>query len=501
MWALTNQPRPFYLVFLIEIWERLGYYGVQALLVLFMVERLGFTDAHADMLFAAFSALVYLLPCLGGYIGDRLLGTKRTILLGSCILALGYFLLSLDFFHSAAMLILPLAVIAIGNALFKANPSSLLSKVYRGTSHNLDSGFTLYYMAINIGSFVSMNLTPILNKYFGWYVAFSVCFIGLIAAILNFLFMRHIVKDYGSEPDFKRMRVDYFFYILLIVAASIGICFFLLRYYEIVSWLLLFGAVVLLFIYLTLIKKAQSEERNGMFLFIILFAQAVIFFVLYFQMPTSLTLFALRNVHHSILGIPIQPGQFQMLNPFWVMAMSPVLAAIYQRLSNQRRDMSMPSKFSLGTLLAGLAFLILPFGSLFADHGQLNGLWLVASYWLQSIGELLVSALGLSLAARYVPQRFMGFTMGLWFLCTSMASIIAGKVASFASIPENISQDPLMSLPIYIHLFLKIGIITVLIALIMFACVPLLKKLTGDHKQPIVDILLAEDLVSDESAT
>jgi POT family proton-dependent oligopeptide transporter len=273
-----------------------------------------------------------------------------------------------------------------------------------------------------------------------------------------------------------------------------------LRYYQVVSWLLLFGTLVLLFIYLTLIKKAEPQERNGMFLFIILFAQGIIFFVLYFQMPTSLTLFALRNVHHSILGIPIQPGQFQMLNPFWVMAMSPVLAGIYQRLSNHRRDISMPSKFSLGTLLAGLAFLVLPFGSLFAHNGEINGLWLVVSYWLQSTGELLVSALGLSLAARYVPQRFMGFTMGLWFLCTSIASIIAGKVASFASIPANISQDPLMSLPIYNHLFLRIGVITCAIAVIMFALVPALKKLAGDSKsgQPtIADEIMAEDLINE----
>jgi POT family proton-dependent oligopeptide transporter len=160
----------------------------------------------------------------------------------------------------------------------------------------------------------------------------------------------------------------------------------------------------------------------------------------------------------------------------------------------------MPSKFSLGTLLAGLAFLVLPFGSLFAHNGEINGLWLVVSYWLQSTGELLVSALGLSLAARYVPQRFMGFTMGLWFLCTSIASIIAGKVASFASIPANISQDPLMSLPIYNHLFLRIGVITCAIAVIMFALVPALKKLAGDSKsgQPtIADEIMAEDLINE----
>ncbi|AAO90085.2 oligopeptide:H+ symporter [Coxiella burnetii] len=494
--SLTGQPKPFYLIFFIEIWERFGYYGVQALLVLYMVERLGYQDSHADFLFAAFSALVFLLPCLGGYVGDKLLGTKRTILLGAIVLALGYLLLSLPAI-SNAYLALPLAFIAVGNGLFKANPSSLLSKVYEKTQHNLDSGFTLYYMAVNIGAAVSMNLTPILSKFFGWHVAFSVCCAGLVIAIFNFFAMRGSIADYGSKPDQSLLRLHYLMYVLLGTAGLIVGGYFLLIHFQIMSWLLSIGTVALLLTYFVLTGKAKPEERKGMFLFIILFSQAVVFFVLYFQMPTSLSLFALRNVHHSILGIPIEPAQFQMLNPLWVMIMSPVMAVIYQRLHKRGRDLSMPAKFSLGTFLAGLAFLSLPFGALFNHHGVISGMWLVLSYWLQSTGELLVSALGLSLAARYVPQRFMGFTMGLWFLCTSIASIIAGKVASIASIPKNISKDALMSLPIYDHLFMKIGLITVAISLVMFTLVPLLKKLAANDKQ-FVDKQDVAELLSDD---
>lgn len=211
--SLAAQPKPFYVIFLIEIWERFGFYGVQALLVLYMVQQLGYQDSHADFLFAAFSALVFLLPCLGGYIGDKVLGTKRTILLGAVVLALGYLLLSLPII-SNHHLALPLAFITVGVGLFKANPSSLLSKVYEETPHNLDSGFTLYYMAINIGGAISMNLTPILNKIFGWHVAFSVCCAGMLLAILNFLFMRKSILGVGSKPDQKPMRWDYFGYVL-----------------------------------------------------------------------------------------------------------------------------------------------------------------------------------------------------------------------------------------------------------------------------------------------
>jgi len=480
--AFLGQPKPFYLIFFIEIWERFGFYGVQALLVLYMVSKLNFGDQHAELLFSAFSALVFLLPALGGYVGDKLLGTKRTILLGSVVLSIGYLLLSLPIINSH-YLILPLAVIAVGNGLFKANPSSLLSKVYEGTNNNLDSGFTLYYMAVNIGSFISMNATPILNKYFGWHVAFSVCCAGLVFAIINYLFMRRTIAAYGSEPDKKPMQWDKFCYVILGVGAIICATYFMLHFYHVVSWLLLIGTIVLFSIYFRLIAKSEEHERKGMYLFVILFFQAILFWVMYFQTFTSLTLFALRNVEPSILGIPMLPAQFQALNPFWIMVMSPVLAIIYQRLFNKNHDLSIATKFALGTLLAGLSFVILPIGGLFNHGGVISGNWLFISYWMQSTGELLVSALGLSLAARYVPQRYMGFTMGLWFLCTSIASIIAGKVATLASVPKNISHDPVSSLPIYNHLFLELGLVACAISVVMFACVPLLKKLACEDKQ------------------
>ncbi len=497
--SLTNQPKPFFIIFLVEIWERFGYYGVQALLVLYMVQHLGYTDTHADLLFAAFSALVFLLPAMGGFIGDKVLGTKRTILLGAITLAIGYLLLAIPNTSSGQLFMFPLAIIAVGNGLFKANPSSLLSKVYEGTKYHIDSGFTLYYMAINIGSFLAMNLTPILNKYFGWHVAFSVCCAGLIVAIINFLAMRQTIMDFGSKPDQHPLRLDYLLYVVLFSMGLIVGCFFLLRYYSLMSILLTIGTVIILVIYFWLIAKAKRDERKGMLLFIILFSQAIVFFVLYFQAPTSLTLFALRNVHHSIFGIPIQPAQYQMFNPFWVMTMSPVLAMLYQVMHKHKCDLSIPAKFSLGTMLAGLAFLSLPFGSLFNHHGVLSGLWLVLSYWLQSTGELLVSALGLSLAARYVPQRFMGFTMGLWFLCTSIASLIAGRVASVASVPKDISRDPMLSLPIYNHLFIRIGVVTLAISLVMFCFVPLLKKLATNDKQLLGEGTLREELTNEQA--
>ena len=172
----SKQPKSFYLIALLEIWERFGYYGVQAIIVVFMVKQLGYTDKYADILFTSFAALVFLLPALGGYIGDSYLGTKRTILFGAFTLAIGYGLLSLPEIGQN-YLALPLAVIAVGNGLFKANPSSLLSKIYQREQRSADRGFTLYYMSVNIGSFLSMSSTPIISKHFGWHMGFLACFI------------------------------------------------------------------------------------------------------------------------------------------------------------------------------------------------------------------------------------------------------------------------------------------------------------------------------------
>lgn len=405
--------------------------------------------------------------------GDRLIGTKRTILLGAITLAAGYLILSLPFV-SGKYLEFPLAVIAVGNGLFKANPSSLLSKVYQKEKVNQDSGFTLYYMAINIGAFLSFLVAPILNKYFGWHIAFSCCFFGLLLAILNYFVMGRWIRDVGSSPDFKPLQWGKYFLVVVGAVVLIAASYWLLDYRTVLAWLLVLSAIIFLALFARQIVKAGRDEKKGMLLFIVLFFQAIVFFVMYFQMPTSINLFVLRNVAYGA----IPPASFQALNPIWILIMGPILAVIYHRLSKKHRDLSLPTKFALGTLLAGSAFLVLSLGAYFSRQtGIVNPGWVVTSYWFQSTGELLVSALGLSLASRFVPQRLMGYSMGLWFLSFSLASIIAGHVASIAAIPANISHDPRVSLPIYSHLFLQIGGVTVTFALLMFCFVPLLKRL------------------------
>ncbi len=221
----------------------------------------------------------------------------------------------------------------------------------------------------------------------------------------------------------------------------------------------------------------KGAARRKMIVAFILMVQAIVFFVLYSQMPTSLNFFAIRNVEHAILGIDFQPEQFQALNPFWIMIGSPILAAIYNKMGDR---LPMPHKFAIGMVLCSLAFLVLPLGAKFAtDAGIVSVNWLILSYALQSIGELMISGLGLAMVAQLVPQRLMGFIMGSWFLTTAGAAIIAGKVANLMAVPENVT-DPLQSLAVYGHVFLQIGIATAVIAVLMFAIAPKLNRMTQD---------------------
>ena len=370
-----------------------------------------------------------------------------------------------------------LATIAVGNGLFKANPSSLLSTCYEKNDPRLDGAFTMYYMSVNIGSFFSMLATPWLAAKFGWSVAFALSFVGLVITIVNFAFCQRWVKQYGSKPDFAPVHVGKLLATIVGVVVLVAIATWLLHNQGIARMAL---GVVALGIIVIFAKEAfamHGAPRRKMIVAFILMLQAIIFFVLYSQMPTSLNFFAIRNVEHSLLGIAFEPEQYQALNPFWIIIGSPILAAIYNKMGD---TLPMPMKFAIGMVLCSGAFLVLPLGAKFAsDAGIVNVSWLVISYGLQSIGELMISGLGLAMVAQLVPQRLMGFIMGSWFLTTAGANLIGGYVANMMAVPDNVT-DPLMSLEVYGRVFLHIGVATGVIAILMLLTAPKLNRMTQD---------------------
>ncbi|MBD8161740.1 dipeptide/tripeptide permease DtpA [Erwinia persicina] len=476
-----KQPRSFYLIFSIELWERFGYYGLQGIMAVYLVKMLGMSEAQSITLFASFSALVYGLVAVGGWLGDKVLGTKRVIVLGTLVLALGYALVAWSG-HDVSLVYIGMATIAVGNGLFKANPSSLLSTCYDKDDPRLDGAFTMYYMAINIGSFFSMLATPWLAAEFGWSTAFALSFVGMLITLVNFMFFRKWVKNHGSKADFAPLNIGKLLATLAGIVVMITLATWLLHNQDIARLVLAVIAIGIVLVFAKETFALQGHARRKMIVAFVLMVQAIVFFVLYMQMPTSLNFFAIRNVEHSILGITFQPEQFQALNPFWIMIFSPLLAALYNKMGDR---LPMPHKFALGMLLCSGAFLVLPLGASLANQlGIVSVSWLILSYALQSVGELMISGLGLAMVAQLVPQRLMGFIMGSWFLTTAGAAMVAGKVANLMAVPENIT-DPLQSLHVYGDVFLKIGIVTGVIAVLMMLTAPLLNRMTqGETAAP-----------------
>ncbi len=470
---LREQPRAFRMIFMLELWERFGFYTVQGILTLYFIRYLGYTDVESYYTFGAFSALVYGMVVVGGYLGDRILGTKRTIVLGLTVLALGYFSLAIT---DKEHVFLALGLICVGNGLFKANPSNLLSKCYEKNDPRLHGGFTLYYMAINLGSMVALFLGPTISSSYGYPMAYMFSAVGLLAGLLNYVFQRHSVAHINTEADQRYISPGTWLVIVLGIITFTNIAAYLLEHVMIAKNLVWIITGCALGYYVLLMRRESKVTYMKMLVALALMVEAVIFFTLYQQMPTSLNLFAVNNVMPYFLGFQIDPQSFQALNPIWIVAMSPLLAYFYHSLNKRGVRFSIPYKFALGMTMCAVSFLMLYFSRYFcAANGMVSSWWLIISYLFQSLGELFVSALGVAMVAELVPARIAGFVMGMWFLTSAVAGFIGAKVASYTALPEHVKPG-IESLIIYTNVFACIGLVTLTIAIVMWLLSPRLSR-------------------------
>lgn len=488
----VSQTRSFMTLVLIELWERFGYYGMQALIVYYMVQRLGFDDSRANLVWSAAAALIYVAPAIGGWIGDKVLGTKRSAVLGAMILTIGYALMAVPS-ENTWFLFSALGVVVVGNGLFKPNNANLVRKNYEGDDSKIDSAFTIYYMSVNVGSTFSMLATPWIKDYvnatygheLGWHVAFAVCSVGLILGLFNVLMMRQTIHHLGSPPD--RQPLDYGKLGMVLVGGvlAVGLSAIILEYQSLARAFVYIAGIVVLGIFIHLIRKSEPSERSGLVAALVLTLQTVFFFIFYQQMSTSLSLFALRNVNmdFSIFGMHLfdwSPAQFQALNAIWIMVLSPVLAWLYTKAGNSGKDLSIAAKFALGFSVVAIGFFIYGIAGQFAVGGKTSSWIMIWGYGFYSLGELLVSGLGLAMVARYVPERMSGFMMGAYFVSTGISQYLGGLVANLASVPKDLT-DPIQTLPIYTSLFNKLGVGAIICTAIALAALPLMRKLSAQH--------------------
>ncbi|GLU33467.1 POT-family proton dependent transporter [Trinickia caryophylli] len=468
------------------MWERFGYYGMAALLVLFMIERTGFTDARANLTWGAFTALVYAAPCVGGWIGDRILGTRRTMMLGACVLSCGYAALAVPH-DSLGFLYAALGVIVVGNGLFKANAGNLVRRIYEGDDARIDSAFTIYYMAVNVGSTISMLATPWVKDRWGWHAAFAVCCAGMVAGVLNFAVRARSLAHVGSAADEQPVELRRIAPIAVGSVALAAATVVVLQHETLAVACVYAAALAVVAICGVMLTRCEHNERAGLVAAFVLMVQTILFFVFYQQMSTSLTLFALRNVDPvlTLAGLTLftwSPAQFQALNPIFIMLLSPLLASAYTRLAQRGSDIGIAAKFTLGFVAVAAGFFVYAASSRYAIDGRVSSWFMIAGYALNALGELLVSGLGLAMIARYTPARMSGFMMGAYFVATGISQYLGSVVANLAQLPSN-NLSAAQSLPLYTGLFAELGWIAGACALLSMTLLPWMRRLSHSHRR------------------
>jgi POT family proton-dependent oligopeptide transporter len=478
-----KQPRGLYLLFFTELWERFGFYTLQTIIILYMTKALFMTDDKAYLLYGTFSSMLYLTPVVGGYLADRYLGSQRAIVIGGVLFTVGYLLTAIP---SNYWFFIGLSVIIIANGLFKPNVSAIVGDLYRPGDARRDGGFTLFYMGINIGSLIPPLIAGALISKYGWHSGFLLAAFGMVVGLTTFIIGKSRLRSFGSMPAMSPLHhreEALTFYALFYggVLVCIGALLFLFHFPAETDLILAVASLVILFVVVYLLLKEKPDQQNKLIACLILILISVGFWAIYNQTFTSLMLYADRNMNKEFLGITIDAEFTQFFNPFFIVLFSPILSRLWIALHRKKQNLSTPTKFSFGVLFMALGFFFLGFGGVyFGQNGETSSYWLVGSYLLQTIGELLLSPIGLSMITTLSPKHLVGMMMGVWFLTQAAAFAIGGGLATLASVPANTSAE--IALRIYDKAFFIYGALALVLAILSFILIPYLKRLINFAK-------------------
>ncbi len=481
-----RQPKGLYLLFFTELWERFGFYMVQTILILYMSKGLEYSDTKSYLLYGAFSSMLYLTPVIGGYLADRFIGFQQSIVLGAILLAIGYAVMAIP--HSSA-LFFGLSIVVIGNGFFKPNVSSIVGDLYEGDDPRRDGGFTIFYMGINIGSLIPPIFAGALVAAYSWGSGFLVAAVGMAVSLSTFLLGRKKLGNTGKMPSISPLHQGktWRFYSLLFlgILAAAALLHAMFHFPKEANVILVVASLAIIGSVLFFLFKERREQRRKLWACLILILISVGFWAIYNQTFTSLMLFADRNMSKEFLGFTINAEFTQFFNPFFIVILSPFFSQLWVWLDQKRMNPTTPMKFSLGIFFMALGFLFLWAGVRFLSHGaEASPWWLILSYFLQTIGELLLSPIGLAMVTRLSPSHLVGMMMGVWFLTQSAASAIGGGLAILSVVPKDAA--PAAALAIYAHAFLIYGLIAAALAILSWSLVPYLKQLIATPSYPVI---------------
>ncbi|WP_119342791.1 peptide MFS transporter [Facilibium subflavum] len=470
--STSIKKRQFGVIWFVELWERYAFYSFQSLFLLFITAE-HLNESQGYLIFGVFAALLYMTPTLGGYIADKALGIKRALTTGAILLLIGYILLALS--NSLSSISWALSFIIVGNGLFKPTPTALISKIFNKSASNSHSAFTIYYMGVNIGSFLGIAITPIIAKHTGYSSAFWVATLGMIIALLNYRLRISLLKSINGEYDKKPLKPR----VVLGVGAAI-LCQIVLSYllFQIddISFYLIIIFCIIMFMYMLrdALKLNNVHQKIMQIIGILLVIEAIVYFIVYNQMFSTLILFAKHNVKLTLLGLNVSPATYGSLDSIWLIILSPVLTIIYSKCPN--KHFNIPNKYAFGTVISGVGFITLYFiCANTAKAGFINGNWMIVYFFFAALAELLVAALGFSLIAIYFRKEIVTLGMGFFMLAVAAGGALSGKIAQFVAMP-NEKLPATVSLPIYMNYFIWLGVVCIALGIIYFFISLLLHK-------------------------
>jgi POT family proton-dependent oligopeptide transporter len=495
--ALFGHPRGLGLLFITEMWERFSYYGMRAILVLYLVNALKWDTAHAANLYGTYTMLVYLTPVIGGYLADRIIGTHRSLVIGSIIIALGHFTLA---FPGMTAFYAGLGLIILGTGFFKANVSTMVGQIYPPGDARRDAGFTIFYVGINTGAFLGPIVCGYLaqNPSYGWHWGFAAAGVGMVFGLIGYLWGREkYLPGIGVSAD----RSDVASHAVSetaesgnpIVHGAIGAVLggavgYFLGGGSLLG--LLMGLVIGAALTITVLGTQGEERKRVIALFIVVFF-VIFFWAAYEQTGSSMNLFADKNTDLRAGSFNIPSSWFQSVNPFIIVTFAPIFAWMWTALGRSGKEPSTALKMVLGLALLATGFVFMVIGGARADTGVLvSPFWLCAAYAFHTWGELCLSPVGLSYVTKVAPVKFASLLMGVWYLANAAANKIAGSLAAYTPTPGEAPQAAAAGIGGLIqkwsatnHGFYMIFVVAgFAAAAIMLLFVPLLKRMTASVK-------------------
>lgn len=446
--AKKGHPMGLYFLFFTEMWERFSYYGMRAIFILFMTKVLMLKDADASQIYGSYTGLVYLTPLLGGYLCDKFLGNRRSIMVGGLLMAIGQFCMFLSASAGEnggiAIMWMGLTSLIIGNGFFKPNISTMVGQLYPAGDRRIDSAFTIFYMGINLGAFFSPLVCGSMD--FKW--GFLAACIGMVVSLISFtLFQKkYLISEEGKNIGLPVNKLD--FKSILLIAGSIGIVFFMLNFkqmfksdIEIISYFI-YGAMVVMPLIILTDKSLTKLERNRIIVIFILAFFVIFFWGAFEQAGASLTLFADRQTNRNLFGWEMPASYFQSINPLAVICLAPVFTIIWGFLYKRKMEPSSPYKMAYGLALVALGYIVIAIAVKGLGLGEKVSMWwLVSLYIIHSMGELCLSPIGLSMVSKLAPLRLSSLMMGTWFLANAAANKFAGTLSALIP-PSGEELDP-----------------------------------------------------------